>query len=374
MPIFINRDFYKFSPLFGKVKMSGILDEALKKRIKCIPVTSKSDLLCKATSYDEPSSLVLFISSYNELEETKKEYDGISMPIIIFSHIIYDTFSTDFSYIMSDVAGAMRQAVTHLNEQGASRLALFSVNYESNYDRCRADTFTHVTKNESPIIFTRTAGFKDCVKKLLSYEGKIDGLLCTNDFEAMRLMRVLSALDKDWNSKMLILGFTDTTLSALHPRSLTSTSLNYFAGGKEVVSLHLHLANNPEISHSQTIMKSKLEKRTSTSVKNPCGFCFADRTPPSDEELDKLLLFSDRFMTLESIISESSDTILKLLLYVLEDKTINKMADELYFSRDNVLYHLRRIRKLLNVNSTKELRELLSRWIDANAFRDYIEK
>ena len=352
--------------------MQGILEEAARRHIKCLSVASRDELLTKAASYSEPSSLVLFLSTYKEFESSLQEYSDITMPVIIFAHNIYDTCSTEFSYVMSDASSAMRQAVSHLKEQGAARLALFSVNTKSNYDVCRLETFKHITDNESPIVFTRTHGLKSCITQLLSCKEKIDGLICTNDLEALKLMHVLNALDADWNSKMLLLGSNDTALSSIHHIPLTSTTLNYFECGKEIVSLHLHISKNPEIAHSHTVIKSKLQKRSSTSKANPCGICFSDYTPPSDEYLSKLLCASDKLMTLENIISTSNQPILKLLFGILEDKTINQIADELYFSRDNVLYHLRKIRQALHVNNTEELRNLLSRWIDADALDRYI--
>ncbi len=373
MPIFIDSRKDRSATCWRRLKMAGITEEAAKRRIKCFSVRSREELLTLAAAYTEPSSLVLLLASNKEICEAREEYADISMPIIVFAHHIYDPLVDEFSYVMSDLSGAMRRAVTHLQEQGATRPALFAVNYHSNHDYCRVETFKRIFGIERPLVFDLSQGETACVRKLLACTEPIDGLLCTNDFCALRLMHVLDALDADWSSKMLMLGFTDSNLSALHRPSLTSTSLNYFAGGQEVVSLHRRLTKNANIAHLHTVMESRLQKRDSTAAVNPCGIRFSDLPKMMEAALADALCKSDHLMRLENLLGEADHTTLRLLLGLLREQSVEHMAEELFFSKDNVLYHLRKIKHALHTDSTKALAAMLRRWVDADALEAYMQ-
>ena len=373
MPIFIDLRKDRSATCWRRLKMAGVTEEAAKRRIKCFFVHSREELLTLAAAYTEPSSLVLLLASNKEIREAKAEYADIPMPIIVFAHHIYDPLADEFSYVMSDLSGSMRRAMAHLEAQGATRPALFAVNYHSNHDYCRVQTFKRITGIEDPLVFDLSQGVTVCVRKLLACKEPIDALLCTNDFCALRLMHVLDMLDMDWNRKMLMLGFTDSNLSALHAPALTSTSLNYFAAGQEVVSLHRRLAKNTEVAHLHTVMESKLQKRESTAAFHPCGIRFSELAPLNDAALADSLRLSDRAMVLENLLGEADDTTLRLLLGLLREQSTERIAAELFFSKDNVLYHLRKIRHALHTESTKELCALLRRWVDADALEAYIQ-
>ena len=67
MPIFIDRRMDQSPTCWNRAKLTGLVEEAAKKRIKCYFVCSREDVLTyKDELRREPSSLVLFFDSNEE--------------------------------------------------------------------------------------------------------------------------------------------------------------------------------------------------------------------------------------------------------------------------------------------------------------------
>lgn len=373
MPIFIDCRKDQSPTCWHRAKMSGLFDEAAKKRIKCHFVRSRKDIsVYEDELLSEPSSLVLFLSSNEEPSNLLKEYDGLPISPIVFAHHIHNMLQDEFSYVMSDLAGAMREAVSLLTEHGCRRLALFAIDFKSNHDLCRVESFKRIYKAENPLIFDIENGLVNCICELLKCRDSIDGLICTNDFCALPLMHVLSRLDPDWNAKMLILGFSDTTLASLHSPALTSSSLNYEESGRAVVNLHRMLAKNVDMAHLHYIMKSRLLQRDTTNATDPSGICFAELPSLSKTDVSNIIYTRKHFMALENILNYSNKATLKLMLGLMYGKSVESISKELFFSKDGLLYHLRKLKSAFNMDSSKEISEFLCDWINKDAFEQYI--
>ena len=375
MPIFIDRRKDQCPTCWSRAKLTGLVDEAAKRRIKCHFVCSRADVLAHEDEFlHEPSSVVLFIDSDEEPSNLLKEYDGLPVFQIVFAHHIHNMLKDEFSYVMSDLAGAMREAVELLEKRGCRRLALFAVNFKSNHDICRVESFKRICNTENPLIFDLDRGLVNCIHELLSCRESIDGLICINDFCALPLMHVLDRLDADWNSKMLILGFSDTTLAALHKPALTSSSLNYGDSGRAVVNLHRKLAKKEGIAHLHYIMESNLLQRDTTRASAPNGICFADLSPMPIAEISQMIDTRKYFMALENLLNYADKVTLGLMLGLMEEKTLDSLSKELYISKDGLLYHLRKLKSVFNLGSAKEIGAFLRLWIDRDAFARYISE
>ena len=128
MPIFISCSKALARACWGREKLGSIAAEAAKKRIKCYFVCSREDVLTYEDELRrEPSSLVLFFDSNEDPSSLLSEYDGLPLSPIVFAHHIHNMLEDEFSYVMSDLAGAMREAVELLKARGCRNLALFAV-------------------------------------------------------------------------------------------------------------------------------------------------------------------------------------------------------------------------------------------------------
>lgn len=375
MPIFIDRRMDQSPTCWNRAKLTGLVEEAAKKRIKCYFVCSREDVLTYEDELRrEPSSLVLFFDSNEDPSSLLSEYDGLPLSPIVFAHHIHNMLEDEFSYVMSDLAGAMREAVELLKARGCRNLALFAVDYKRNHDVCRGESFKRIYGTDEPLVFDLGNGLVDCISKLISCRDRLDGLICINDFCALPLMRVLDRLDPNWNAKMLMLGLSDTTLAALHKPALTSVSLNYEDGGRAVVRLHRMLAKHEDMAHLHFIMKSSLLLRDTTDATMPLGMRFSEMPLLSDAEIFRLIYTRKHFMTLENLLNYADTVTLRLMLGLMDGKTVDSLSKELFISKDGLLYHLRKLKGAFEMESAKAIAAFLCTWIDRDALESYIHQ
>ena len=365
MPIFISCSKALARACWGREKLGSIAAEATKKRIKCYFVCSREDVLTYEDELRrEPSSLVLFFDSNEDPSSLLSEFAGLPLHVIVFAHHFHDMFESEFSYVMSDLSDAMQCAIRHLQSRKCTSPALFAVGRQSYHDRCREETFRRFSGTETPRVFHSAGRLQDTTKALLQTHEPIDALLCVNDLFALALMPLLSALDPEWNRKMLLLGFSDTIVGALHRPSLTSLTLGYAAGGREVVHIHRSIPKNEQLACMHAVMKSVLVARDTTEADAPCGICFADYPKLSDNQLTALLGSYNDLMHLENLLHTCDSIDYRLIAALLEGSSQGEAAEQLFLTTDSIKYRVRKMRRLLGCESSQALTTFLRTWID----------
>lgn len=365
MPIFISCSKALARACWGREKLGSIAAEATKKRIKCYFVSSRTELVAHEKAYlAEPSSLVIIPGSERELLDCRAEFAGLPLHVIVFAHHFHDMFESEFSYVMSDLSDAMQCAIRHLQSRKCTSPALFAVGRQSYHDRCREETFRRFSGTETPRVFHSAGRLQETTKALLQTHEPIDALLCVNDLFALALMPLLSALDPEWNRKMLLLGFSDTIVGALHRPSLTSLTLGYAAGGREVVHIHRSIPKNEQLACMHAVMKSVLVARDTTEADAPCGICFADYPKLSDNQLTALLGSYNDLMHLENLLHTCDSIDYRLIAALLEGSSQGEAAEQLFLTTDSIKYRVRKMRRLLGCESSQALTAFLRTWID----------
>ena len=374
MPIFVSCPKALLHACWGQEKLGSIFDEAAKKRIKCYYVSSRAELLAYESAYlAEPSSLVIIPGNEQELLQCRAEFADLPLHIILFAHHDHDILESEFSYVMSDFSDAMQRAVKHLRGRGCEHLALFSVNPRSYHDCCREKTFRRFSGMETPLVFSLRENRLDNVKQLLAMREPIDALLCVNDVTALSLMPLFCALDADWNRKMLLLGFSDTVLGALHRPSLTSFSLGFAEGGAEVVHIHRAVQKNPQLACMHAIMKTTLFVRDTTAAEAPRGICFADYPRLPDAQIDALYASGKKLMCLENLLRSCDRTDYRLMLALMDGMSQGEMAEHLYLTVDSIKYRVRKLKRMLGISTVRELATFLCKWLDRDRMQTRAE-
>lgn len=365
MPIFISCSKALARACWGREKLGSIAAEAAKKRIKCYFVASRAELAAHEAAYlAEPSSLVIIPGSEQELLDCRAEFAGLPLHVIVFAHHFHDMFESEFSYVMSDLSDAMQCAIRHLQSKQCTSPALFAVAKQSYHDSCREETFRRFSGTETPRVFHFSGKLLDTTKALLQTREPIDALLCVNDLFALALMPLLSALDPAWNRKMLLLGFSDTIVGALRRPSLTSLTLGYAAGGREVVHIHRAIQKNEQLACMHAVMKSVLVARDTTASDAPCGICFAEYPKLSDGQLAALLGSYNDLMHLENLLHTCDSIDYRIIVALLEGVSQSETAEQLFLTTDSIKYRVRKMRRLLGCESTQALTAFLRTWID----------
>ena len=163
---------------------------------------------------------------------------------------------------------------------------------------------------------------------------------------------------------MLLLGFSDTLLGALHRPSLTSLTLGYAAGGREVVHIHRSILKNEQLACMHTVMKSVLVERDTTAADAPCGICFADYPQLTDTRLAQLLGSYNDLMHLETLLHTCDGIDYRLIAALLDNRSQSEAAEQLFLTADSIKYRVRKMRRLLGCESTQALTAFLHTWID----------
>lgn len=373
MPIFLCYDPKKRSTPWTLIKYQSMVNEFVKQRIKHFSISSVEELEEHLRAYpNETSSIVFFPSDETERKYLFDRYGKFNIHKIVFSHNDVDAATCNFSYIMSDFYGDMELAVSHLREKGCKGIALFSPNLGSYHDRMRANTYKNFVGDASRI-FPTTDKVYPALESLLQCSERIDAIICVNDFVAFCLMLVLNALDKNWREKLLIISFSNSNLSGICSPSLSSISLNYKDGGKEVATIHKALGKNDRMAYMRIVMKSRLFARETTEKENPSGMVFSSYPAYDYEALKTIVAPQLKCMTLEKLLENSDPTDLAIMHRLCLGATIDKIAQSLSYSRETVKYRVGKLRKALHFSTTAALSEWLRIWIDPNKLEKMIQ-
>jgi len=373
MPIFLCYDPQKRTTSWTNEKHRSMTNEFTKRRIKYFNVSSPDELEKYLALYpDEASSIVFFPASEPERQYLFNRYNRFNINKIIFSHQDVDVAETNFSYIMSDFYGDMELAFSHLRSKGCQRIALFFPNPKSYHDSMRIKTYKKFADEEALVFEAAGSKVYPSLEKLMKCNEKIDAIICITDFVAYYLMLFLDEIDKNWRSKLLIMSFSNSIISGLCSPSLSSISLNYVDGGKEVATIHRALEKNPRMAYMNIIMKSQLFARETTIAQNPCGMVFSYYPFNNNEEVLKIIAPQHKCMSLEKLLAMSDTSDLEIMHGLIGGATLAEIAERLYLSRDSIKYRLKKFKYVLKINTTASLAELLRKWINPKLLEEMI--
>jgi len=374
LPIFLCYDSLERQTQWSLDKYNGMTREFAKRRIKYYNVYSPDELkeyLEKCG--EEKSSIVFFPTNESKRKYFFDRYGEFDIHKILFSCYDGNIAANSFSSVVSDFYGDMKLAISHLREKGCKKIALFNASAAGYHDKLRIDTYSSLVYHD-PLIFYAEDNIYTVYSKLLACSETIDAIICTNDFSAFWLMLVLDKTDKDWNKKILLLSFSDTVLSSLCTPSLSSISLNYLSGGREIATIHNLVKKHGNIAYMHVVMKSHLSARDTTKEQCPKGMVFSERRKFSREEIAAMTAPRKICMPLEKLLALCDVTDLKILHGLILSKTARQMGTELYLSYDTVKYRIKKYKDALGINSSAELSLWLGLWIDPANLERLISK
>ncbi len=373
MPIFLCYDPKKRTTSWTDEKHRSMISEFSRRRIKYFTISSPEELEEHLKlSNDEASSIVFFPANESERQYLFNRYSKFDINRIIFSHQDVNAAESNFSYIMSDFYGDMELAFSHLRSKGCKKIALFYANPISYHDNMRIKTYKKFADGE-PLIFESTSSkVYPTLEKLMRCGEKIDAIICMTDFVAYYLMLYLNEIDQNWREKLLIMSFSNSIISGLCSPSLSSISLNYVDGGKEVATIHRALEKNPRMAYMNIIMKSQLFARETTSTQNPCGMVFSDYPFYNNEEILKIISPQHKCMLLEKLLAMSDASDLAIMHGLIGGATLTEIAERLYLSRDSIKYRVKKFKEALKIETTTSLSAILKKWINPNLLEEMI--
>lgn len=372
MPIFLCYDTVKPTSYWSAERYRGMTSEFSRRRIKYFSISSPEELKEHLKKYgEEDSSIVFFPTNENRHKYFLDRYSDFNIHKILLSNYSTNTATSDFSTVVNDFRGDMQLAISHLEEKGCKKIALFNADTCGYHDRLRIETYKQFVYHE-PLIFFADKTVYPVISKLLECNEKIDAIICTNDFSAFCLMLVLNEIDRNWRDKILILSFADTILSSLSSPSLSSVSLNYEISGKEIATIHNSIKKSKNMAYMHIVMKSRLSARETTEKQNPEGMFFSEYDRLNEEKIIEITAPRAKCVELEKILTACDATDLKIIHGLLLSKTIEEISKNLYLSYETIKYRIKKIKKFLKFTTTAELSAWLKIWIDSSKLEEKI--
>ena len=350
---------------------------ANRKRMLLRVIYSKEELESyKKECKKEEAVLIFALTNEEKQNEILDEYASFKMPKIIDFHHNHDIFSSEFSYVATDVYDATEQSINLLQKHGCKHIALFAMNDKTGRDIYRIKSYKKLNKDHKEIIFLdKNNGYLLLpLKALLKCNDKIDGIVCTNDLQAIRLMEVLSLIDPKWHNKLLITSFFDAKLANYYHTSLTSGTSGFLDIAKEAINIGEELWKNKKIGAIHKFVKTDLIQRESTSSYNPKGMIFSEYDYLGDKKIKEILEYSKKADRLERILLDADILDLEIIHYLMIGYKISQIGNVLYYSRSTIKYRLSNFLKICESENKEELIEIFKHYIDDKKIQKAISK
>lgn len=272
--------------------------------------------------------------------------------------------------VTGDISNAIAVILHTFRENNLNNAALYGVNTNSQNDVAMAEMFVSQTKHSGKTVFANSGSMKQCFDEFFHVRNNFNVVICVNDYVAISLLENLKTHDPESLQKLHIISFSNTIISKLYDWPITSFYTEVDDIARAVVDIYRTLRNNRPYSSVSICIPFKINNCNSN---NKCLSPFQSaailtgnyttsstfdtsinyETDPEVSILPKIEIFLNSITGLEY-------TILSL---VLQDKKSAEISELLYLSEDAIQYHVKKMRKMLGIKTTREFCNALNKYI-----------
>ena len=331
--------------------LHSLREEMRKKHVAITEIHSLEDI---PSADEEPFLLLLGVSDtwVNRLIEVARRR-GIRVITNKKSNRAY------VSTVSWDSDESVELAYRYLTSLGRKRLALYSVNPASTSDPDKAEAFASLTGSREGI-FVNNGLLSDLFARIEPRLDEYDGIICTNGYAALSLVRHLKESGRD-PVRFYIVSISQMNLLSRVIPSITEISTGSEGYGRAVYSAYRILCQSDGYAASVNIfLKNRLVVRESTEGRQMGAFS-ADAEVGND--LRNNSFFTDAetqdSAKLETLLSESDDADLSIVDLLLSGKTVREIAEICYLSETAVKYRLKNMRAVCGQKSRGALIDFL---------------
>ncbi len=278
--------------------------------------------------------------------------------------------------ICGDVYDALNRIMCTFKKAKKNRVALFGASPFSCEDVFLTDTFNSFSSTNNAIFFN-TQSTNDCLKEFLAQD-YYDAVICANDYVALMLIEHLRKYNPEYLSNLSIVSFSNTILSQICNVPITSLSIDFNKIGDAVIDIYRMIKNNENCNYSATVLylPYHIHERETT---NGLSFSNSKMTTQNDSKLlfditssKNYIISSDvaYYSKIDCAFNQLSPKNFTVLMLILRGYSNNEICEKMFISLDALNYHLKKLRNLFEVSSTKVFIEQLKPLISV----DYIEK
>ena len=375
MALFITCKKEWLNSVWSKEKIGYLIKEANKKRISYHFFFSYEELLMYKEKYEEEDSSIVIITNLSKhFDELLDKYEDLPLNVIVFANHMHANLSSEYSYVMDDTANSMILSVELLKTKGCKHPCLVGLLSNGGQDRLKIESFKkHDYSNGNLIFDTESGRLVEAIEKLFNCDSLIDSVICSNDLQAIRLIKIFDLIDPKWNEKLLLVSYGNTKISFLSRPTITSATVGFEEGAKEVVKIHEKLIKDKDISAMHVVTRTKLFERESTNTFAPKGINFSKCKLPSLDDVNQIIEDGYKAEKIEKILIGATKIDYHILYGIMNKENQKEIAKKAHCSEGTIKYHLRQYKDIVGFKNTKEFIDILDRYIDSKKLAEYIK-
>lgn len=281
---------------------------------------------------------------------------------IILSNQFEQAPESDVSRVTEDIFGSMNEIVNLFLGKGIQAVALYAVNPDSASDSFKKEAFFK-SNGQIGDVFENAGSLSDCFDRFYEKhrERQYGGIVCTNDFAAISLIRHLKERG-ECIEKIDIISYSDTLISKCTSPAVSTVRANYKSFGtlaflifdcitKNEAMGSMHVSCKWDIIHRETSSPSHHAKAVDFHVPTKQSRSFY-----GDPELMEM-------MQIESLLSECDETDSAIITAILDGKKTAEIADECFLTESSLKYRINKMKGICHVDSRSALCDFLRNYI-----------
>ncbi len=304
---------------------------------------------------NDAETVFLIAADYRWTKKTIKKLNLSNIsPILICNHL-EPLAGCKYNCVSSDVYTSVRTLFEKIVSAGKKNIALYGVNTRSLADIGKVDTlFSYKDETLFDVkVYNNNGSLKECYKTFEKDKGKIDAVICTNDFVAISLVRNLNAEDL---KRITVYSLADSALSKYYREFITSVNIDYNQYGRAALFLYKSLKKHAYLSNISVNLAWDVEVKSEISESVKIDSADISDTFYEDSEVNEM-------MTVERILSVCDSVDRIILKGLVEKKTIEEINEQAFMSENAVKYRIKKILTDCNIEDKAELVKLLKKYL-----------
>ncbi len=250
------------------------------------------------------------------------------------------------------------------------RMALIGINGSASNDMDKRDAFLSAAQTmgipagqndvfyKEPAVYNMTERFMDHIRQY-------DGVICSNDYIATYVLDYAARNGVRVPEDLFVAGLGDILLCRYTRPTLTSTTRFYFETGERVYDIWEQLNSSSNITAIVTTVQCQINVRGSTGFAPlpDASFNFSKELHPIAPQESESLIAAKAIRALENCLAQCDKLDLEILQGILNNISLETLADQLYISSGTIRYRLRKIYGAANVETKPEFVALFRQYI-----------
>ncbi|MBR3036855.1 MAG: hypothetical protein IKI54_06160 [Lachnospiraceae bacterium] len=334
----------------------SVLKQAARKRRTEIPEIQSLE---EIPADDSKKAVLIRSASKHFISETVNKAINMEIPAIVLANIPADA-GLLCSTIGSDLSTRALIAIRYLRSIGCGRTALFAVNPSTYSDEHCEKVFLHMGGKKEDVYYM-SSGLNKALESLVSRIRDYDGIIATNSATAITLVKRIKEAGFTEENMPKIISFGRMRLTEYFRPSITRIIDDISDLGDLIFSVYDLIMKYDDI-RVHIYHKPLLLPRQTT-----------DYTPKGNSHMLQNIypLIQNQYLSsphiaevsdIERLLQTSDENDIEIIRGMIQNESYDSIAERLYFTTNAVNYRIKKIKNCMGIQSTKQLKELLSQY------------